>query len=351
MMKKIILILTIIMVNVSAYAQTEKKESFFSKGIKSITNYIEKASLQGYDTTYIGLPKHKWLGSIAANFAGIKTSVIGSSLPNYGDVTINLKSSLAGQCAVSLGYRGYALSYSRSVFNGYSSNVTFSLLQKSWGIEYRRHSTDGVHGYLNSSTTGEHINISENDINVRSILLDGYVTLNYKKFIYTGKNIPSLIQKRSAGSILLVGGYINSKITTNESSLIEKIGGIKEIEVTQGVAGIGYGYNYAINNGKILIYGSAMPMAVIHNNNLITLNYTGKLNDGSVYTTEMCKKIETNKKVYFTGIARLSVNYEISDSYVMRLNGILNDIRFKSKDGLSVKTSDWYCDLMFGVRF
>lgn len=92
-------------------------------------------------------------------------------------------------------------------------------------------------------------------------------------------------------------------------------------------------------------------MLVIHNNNLITLDYTAQLSDGTYYTTEIMKRIDTDKKVFFTGIFRCSASYNIGERYVLRLAGVLNDIRFSSTSGLTVKTRDWYGSAMLGVRF
>lgn len=352
MRKKIILsAIVIIFAHLTGMAQKENKRSFIAKGVEWVKGYLDATSKKGIDTTYVYPPKYGWLGYMSINFAGIKSTVIGNDIPVYGDVKISLRSSLKGQSTISLGYRGLSFYYSWNLFGKYSKDASFSLFKNSWGVEYRRHSTDGVHGTLYSSTTGKTLNIGQGDINVKTTLIDGYVIFNSRKFSYPAALYQNLIQKRSAGSFLLVGGYINSSITTGLASLEERLGGIKEIEVSQGALGIGYGYNYAINNGQILLHASAIPMAVIHDNNLVTLDYATKLADGTTYTTEISKKVESKRKVYFTGVFRTSASYNICDRFLIGIDGVLNDIRFKSKSGLSIKAEDWYCDLMIGMRF
>ena len=336
----------------SLSAQSEQKnENFISKAVKALKKHFDEGVLQGFDTTYIGIPKHPFLGCISANFAGITSTVIGTSVPTYGDVNINMKSSLAAQTKFNLSYQGTSVGYSIDFLHGYNSNFSFSYIDKAWGVEYNRHSTDGVHGTMTSSTKGSSLYVDKGDINVKTTLVTGYVILNNKKFCLSTTMYPAYIQKRSAGSVLLVGGYISSAITTDNTQLIQRLGNIKKIEVTQGTVGIGYGYNYAIDRGKILLHASAIPMLVIHNNNLITLDYTAQLSDGTYYTTEIMKRIDTDKKVFFTGIFRCSASYNIGERYVLRLAGVLNDIRFSSTSGLTVKTRDWYGSAMLGVRF
>lgn len=319
--------------------------------VKVLKKHFDDVVLQGYDSAYIGVPKHPFLGCVSSNFAGLSSTVIGTNVPNYGDVGINMKSSLSAETNFKISYQGSSIGKSFDFLHGYNSNTSISYIDKSWGIEYNRHSTDGAHGTMTSSATGKSIDVARGDINVKTTLVTGYVMLNYRKFSLSTTMFPAYIQKRSAGSVLLVGGYISSSITTDNAQLIQHLNNIKKIEVTQAAVGIGYGYNYSIGQGKLLLHASAIPMLVIHNNNLVMFDYSTTLADGTSYTTEMMKRIDTDKKVFFTGIFRCSASYNIGDRYVLRLAGILNDIRFSSTSGLTVKTKDWYLSTMLGVRF
>ena len=350
-LRKILLSIALLLPWTSALSQTEKKESPLSIVGKKIMNHLDKSCIEGFDTTYVGLPKYPFLASTSAIFAGIKTSLTGKDVPNFGSVGVNIRSALKGQSSLGISYRGLLLKYSWDVFNGYNSDIQLSWFERAWGIEYRHHATDGVHGSLSSSATGNTIHVLRGDLNVKTTMVYGYAILNSKKFCYMATMFPTLIQKRSAGTVMLVGGYMNTDVRTDQQELITRLGGMKDVEITQAVVGIGYGYNYSINNGQVLLCASAIPLAVIHNNNLVTLDYTGKLQDGSDYTTEISKKVTAKRKVNFTGMLRFSANYNISKRFIMRVDALINEIRFDSSTSLHINTDDWYCALMMGVRF
>ena len=83
-------------------------------------------------------------------------------------------------------------------------------------------------------------------IKVRSVIADGYYLFNGKRFSYCAAYDQSMLQKRSAGS-LMVGamyyyGRINYASDTN-ADLIYLMQGLGRVKLWQGSVGAGYAYN------------------------------------------------------------------------------------------------------------
>ncbi len=62
MIKRILLLLMLMTMCFSLSAQSEQKnENFISKTVKALKKHFDEGVLQGFDTTYIGIPKHPFL--------------------------------------------------------------------------------------------------------------------------------------------------------------------------------------------------------------------------------------------------------------------------------------------------
>lgn len=347
--KETILILLILIMPLSADAQ--KSGNFIQRGLNWAKEMLDSTAVDGLDTAYISLPRYGWLASVSTTFAGIDAKVSGDNIPTYGGVDVDMKSKLSGQACIAFGYCGLSLRYSWDIVHGYNSDFKLSWLDDAWGLEYRRHSTDGMHGTLSSTATDGNLQINEGDVKVKTTILDGYLVFNSKRFSYPAVLSQTLLQRRSAGSLIALGTYIYSSMTTDKADVQKRLGGMKEIEVYQFAVGLGYGYNYAAYNGRLLIHASAFPMAVIHNNSFVTLDYTSTSSDGSNYETEISKKLKMKHKVSFTGLVRFAAYYNVRERLFFGVNGLLNDIRFKSSSNLSIRLDDWLATATVGVRF
>lgn len=332
-------------------AQEEKHETLVAKGLKWAKDYLDKSAVEGLDSNYVCLPKYGFLVSVSVDFAGINIDMEGRGIRNFGDFNVNMKSIVEGQSSVYLAYRGLQLSYTRNLFNTFNSDLSLSWLDRAWGIEYRHHSTDGLHGNIYVPALDKPFEVQKGNINVNTTLIDAYLILNARKFSYIAATFPSIIQKRSAGSVLIAGNYNSSTFVNVDPSFVEKLDDVKEIDIEQAAVGIGYGYNFAINRGQILLHLSAIPMIIIHNNNLVNWIDTGEDDDGSVVQTPYAQKMESSHKILLTGTVRGSANFNISDRLVLRLDGKMDKIRFRTNSGLTVNSLDWLCSLMLGVRF
>ena len=115
----------------------------------------------------------------------------------------------------------------------------------------------------------EDIDIEEEDveledpIRVHTVIADAYYLFNGKRFSYAAAYDQSVIQKKSAGSIMAGAMFYYGKIdyaTKNNAELIYLMRGLGKVKLWQGSVGAGYAYNWVPVKG-LLVNAMAMPMA------------------------------------------------------------------------------------------
>ena len=206
------------------------------------------------------------------------------------------------------------------------------------------------------------------DIATTTFFLSGYVALNRRKFSMPAAFNASFIQRKSAGSALIVADFIYSRMALLSDALVSRTGGVNEMELYQIAIGAGYGYNYTPNKGKFLLHVSATPMLAVLNRMIITGDDRMFMPDEAGYNLILSRKIKPEFPVYITGQAKVALAYNISPRFVLAFNTVVNNIRFKAKDRMiatgststltdnpeirmRMMTWDWNAVLYFGVRF
>ena len=330
------------------YAQ---EDTWLGKSLSAVGRFLDHRAKFGLDTTFLAAPKCGWMVSVTSSFAGVKPTVTGEDLPTYGDINIYMRSGLSGNLALALGYRGFSVRYALNFAKGYSRNLNLAYLGRSFGIEFRRYATDGLHGYIDASATPKIAQVEKGDTRLRATIIDGYYVFNCNHYSLPSAMGSGLIQKRSSGSVTAYGLYLNADLTAQNEMLGAMLGGIKKIEIYQAALGLGYGYNYTPNGGRLLVHLSAAPMVVFFTRNFITADVSFPLQDGSAYKTEILKSIEPKHRLFLTGIARASVIYNLNDHLDFSVNALLNDVQFSSTIDLKVGMKDWVVNGRVCVRF
>lgn len=337
--------------NEDGQTQTAKRGSWVKRNIKALGKWLDDWAIEGVDTNYLALPRYGWKASVTANFAGIGTKVEGHNIPTYNSIDIDMRSNLSGQTTVSLGYRGLSWDYSFDVANGYSSDMSLSWLDNAFGIEYRSHSTDGLHGTLDASATPESLPVSKGDTRLKATIINGYYVFNSKRYSLPAAMEQSLIQKRSAGSLTAYALFMTANLEAKNATLGQMLGGLKRIEFYQAALGLGYGYNYTPNQGRLLMHLSAAPLLVLYNKNFITADYAIPLPDGTAYHTDISKEVKSEHRYFLTGVARASVFYTLSPRVHFGVSALVNNIHFSTDSGVKLSMNDWIANATVGVRF
>lgn len=327
------------------------EESWVKRNLKKLKTFVDTRAVRRANPDYLELPKYGWRVAVTSNFAGIGASVKGHNIPTYQSINVDMHSNLSGQTSILVGYRSLSLSYSFDMAKGYSSDFNLSCLNSQFGIEYRSHTTYGLHGTLDATATPQTLPVNKNDTRLRATIINGYYVFNSRKYSLSAAMKQSLIQKRSAGSLTAYGVILSAKLTSKNGTLSKMLGGLKQIEFYQAAVGLGYGYNYTPNRGCLLIHASAAPLIVFYNKNFLTADAAIPLPDGSTYNTEISKEVSTKHHYFLTGVARASVFYTFNPHFYIGSNALINDIRFDSASGVEMRMDDWIVNATLGFRF
>ena len=327
------------------------QETWLERHLTAVGSFLDDRAKAGLDTNFLAPPKHGFMVAATTSFAGINTTVKGNDIPTYKDLHIHMKSGLNGNVALAVGYRAISVKYSFNISSGYSRNFNFSFLNNSVGIEFRRHSADGMHGYMDASATPKIANVNKGDTRLNATIINGYFVFNSRRYSLPAAMGNGLIQKRSSGSVTVYGLYLNADLNAKNEMLSAMLGGLKKLEFYQAAAGIGYGYNYTPNRGKLLLHASAAPLVVFFTRSFVTAAIDFPLPDGTSINTEILKSVDPKHKIFLTAVARASAVYNINDHFILSLNALLNDVQFNSAIGLKVGMNDWIATGTVCYRF
>ena len=205
----------------------------------------------------------------------------------------------------------------------------------------------------------------EDPIRVHTVIADAYYLFNGKRFSYAAAYDQSVIQKKSAGSIMAGAMFYYGKIdyaTKNNAELIYLMRGLGKVKLWQGSVGAGYAYNWVPVKG-LLVNAMAMPMLTLVNRIKV---YAFKTNVEDVmnqyeddeYPSDeelLAQYVITplTRKSYNSGIAvnfdaRISVTYNFG-RYFVNAYGQFNNFRYTHEDNHG-RLNDWFVNAAFGVR-
>ena len=335
--------------------------------INRLLDRADRFFMKNVDPNYLMLPQHRFRIAISGDWGSVYTSMHCNDIPYYENVYMSFGSNVAPKLGLVFSYRNTNIGYSVDLFRGYS-NFKFSILQNGFGIELFRRKTTFSGGAIESSGTGGKLEVGSGDIATTTFFLSGYVALNRRKFSMPAAFNASFIQRKSAGSALIVADFIYSRMALLSDALVSRTGGVNEMELYQIAIGAGYGYNYTPNKGKFLLHVSATPMLAVLNRMIITGDDRMFMPDEAGYNLILSRKIKPEFPVYITGQAKVALAYNISPRFVLAFNTVVNNIRFKAKDRMiatgststltdnpeirmRTMTWDWNAVLYFGVRF
>ena len=245
--------------------------------VNKVGTMIDSMSVRGVDRRYINAPEKPWQllvkGNISQTIVSMRTQ--GNMAGEEYSAKPYLKTTPSQYVGLWAGYRGYGLGYTVNVGGDKGSYLTFGATGGAFGINVRIHSFE-------NSTPDFNLNsdlIPEKDkdtwgkvelidpIRVRTVIADGYYLFNGKKFSYAAAYDQSVIQKRSAGSLMagLMYNYTHIDYSSDHNGdLIYVMEGLGRVKLWQGSAGVGYAYNWVPTRG-LLVNVMAMPMLTFIN--------------------------------------------------------------------------------------
>lgn len=342
---------------------------------------IDSSAVSSIDRNWIEQPKQQLAIEARTTFNQSKLRM--ETTWEEDDFTMVSKSNngFSTSAGLWLGYRGYGLGFSKELGKTTGSTFSFGAMGGRFGLNLRisSYKSDMPDIYMNGEqVSGRNISDDrlEDPINVRNFFLDGYYMLNGKHFSYSAAYDNSLIQRRSAGSVVIGGMYFHSRVDYSADSnwlltaLMKDVGMVK---FTQGSIGMGYAYNWVPTRG-LLVNAMAMPMFTFYNRTtkylydfamidpngkIIDEEYLEGLDEGEYYDILFDPKTKisainereekTGNKPKFNFDMRVCMTYNW-DRWYVRAYGHFNLFRYGS-DLVSGRMTDWTAYAALGFRF
>ena len=200
-------------------------------------------------------------------------------------------------------------------------------------------------------------------VKIKTQLLEGVYIFNSSRFSYTAAYDQSVIQRRSAGSLVAGLRYFHSDYDyahDSNADLILNMNDIGRICTWQASVGAGYAYNWVPVRG-LLISALAMPMVTVYNH-IKTYSYDSNyrqmaLDDvvhsddelpSSDYRISLMSTDSRNSRMMLNVNSRVSVTYNWSRWFVSA-NGNFYHSRYRYENN-SGRLNDWSAMLRVGVR-
>ena len=365
----------------SVAADGAKGKPLLLQPVFFLKTLIDSSAVSSIDRNWIEQPKQEL--AIEARTTLNQSKLRMETTWEEDNFTLVSKSNngLSTSAGLWLGYRGYGLGFSKELGNTTGSTFSFGAMGGRFGLNLRisSYKSDMPDIYFNGEqVSGRNISDDRLDdpINVRNFFLDGYYMLNGKHFSYSAAYDNSLIQRRSAGSVVIGGMYFHSRVDYSADSnwlltaLMKDVGMVK---FTQGSIGMGYAYNWVPARG-LLVNAMAMPMFTFYNRTtkylydfamidpngkIIDEEYLAGLDEGEYYDILFDPKTKisainereekTGNKPKFNFDMRLCVTYNW-DRWYVRAYGHFNLFRYGS-DLVSGRMTDWTAYAALGFRF
>lgn len=247
------------------------------------TNYIRKfeKSRMVYLGYYGYFQQHDMNFPVTVNNADIPVS-LQHMPPNMAEKKYVAADMHTYQTEIELGidWRGIALELPIPIRNRYSMSFGLAKNGSVWGARIRYKSLKNMEGVLDDAynqavdqwryneehQTSDPAVTSERTIpagkmDLKIFYVEGYYVFNNKRFSLAAGAYGDMIQKRSAGSLFVMGNYYQSRFGADNLFNHER-----DIFRNWKISfGPGYGYNWAINGGKVCIHVSLIPMISIVN--------------------------------------------------------------------------------------
>ena len=348
--------------------------------VKKVGTTIDSMSVRGLDRNYIDAPEKPWqlIAKGNVNQTIVSMNADGNILGVDYSARPYLRTQPSQYAGFWAGYRGYGIGYTVNVGGDKGSNLVFGATGGAYGVNVRIHSFDNSNPSINLNSellteeeqkTWDDVQLID-PIHVRTVIADGYYMFNGKKFSYAAAYDQSVIQKRSAGSLMagLMYNYTHIDYATDvNGDLVYLMHGLGKVKLWQGSAGVGYAYNWVPARG-LLVNVMLMPM-VTFVNKLKVFAYATNVSElmtddrfwgddisneewdewfySNVHITPMGDKT-INSGISLGFDTRMSVTYNFG-RYFISAYGQFNNIRYRHQSTHGY-LNDWFINTAFGVR-
>ena len=375
---------------------TQETKPTLMTRLHQLQQFLDDRAKKKVDPKYIEVPEKPWRVILRYKENAVDVDYEHSS--DYPEANEHLEWKLcfepptAASVGFWVGYRGTGLSFSKSLSKNAGRYWSFSTTGAKYGFNFRlrRFKTEDAQfsakDYINGQLEGEPYDTAfsmPSPVWIRSVYLNGYYVFNGRRYSQAAAYNQSVIQRHSAGSLLLGATWYQSSFDYSDimNGYFMIFGdGTSRIKVHQANIGVGYGYNWVPFRGFV-VNVMAMPTISVYNRVKVDkydFNYVlapeEAVDDYGVYNKETDRwangkadkpltmlKAEDNDIYYWkddseTSYSALHLNLDLRlgiaynwSNYFIGLQGQYNNFIYK-KEKTKVNIFDAYARLSLGVR-
>ena len=339
--------------------------------LKKLGTLIDTLSVKGLDRQYIDKPERPWqiIAKGNVNQSDMNIDVVYDFEGDKMTLAPRIKTEPSRYVGLWAGYRGYGFGYTVNTGGDKGSYLTFGATGGCYGANIRIHSFENSQPDLTIDTDFDGVRESftakadlRAPVKIRTLIADAYYLFNGKHFSYAAAYDQSVIQKRSAGSIMAGAMYYYGHINYSDNKnadLVALMKNLGRVKMWQASAGIGYAYNWVPARG-LLLSAMAMPMLTFVNNIKVygyTTNFDEVTSSPDVYDDEQMYSLfrvipvgsETRHgNVNVNVDARFSVTYNIK-RYFLNAYGQFNNFRYRHHETKG-RLNAWFVNTSLGIR-
>ena len=410
MIRNITICCLLLLLNVAAQAQettdsvttdsvsTQTTKQKLMARLSQVQQLLDAKARAKVDSNYIEVPKKPWrvvLRYKESVYDVDYSNSVGSPAAGDGmDWEMRFEPPLSASLGVWAGYRGLGVSVAKSLGKKKGTSLSFSCTGARYGANLRLRGFDIDEATLTGTiyeggqvlhgTSDAHFRAP---VSIASLYLNGYYVFNGRRYSQAAAYNQSVIQRRSAGSLLLGATWYMAALDYSDdknTGMILLSRNIGRINVQQGNIGVGYGYNWVPFRGFV-VNVMAMPALCFYNrmkvykydSNYEIAESEGQVDDYGQWNpdTHTWANGKTHKPVptddsdtswYDTvdswevgsdtsfSMLRFNVDLRIGiaynwSNYFVGLQSQFNNFNFK-KDQCKVNLYDAWARLSFGVR-
>ena len=258
----------------------QRSSSSFMGRLHQVQQYLDYKARKKVDPHYIEVPDKPWrvILRYKENIVDVDYSQ-SIDIPagnEHSDWNLCFEPPVASSVGFWVGYRGTGFSYSKSLTKNAGRYYSFSSTGAKYGFNFRlrRFNTQDA----NFTATDRDNETGHEDhydtpysmpapVWIRSAYINGYYVFNGRRYSQAAAYNQSVIQRRSAGSLLLGATWYQSSFDYSdiENVVFMIMGhGIYRVKVHQANIGVGYGYNWVPLRG-LVVNLMAMPTVSVYN--------------------------------------------------------------------------------------
>lgn len=347
---------------------------------KKVTEFFDSMAVKGIDPRYIEVPESPWQVVLRGNMNQSIVSMHTEGSIEGTDYSAQpyLKTRPSRYVGLWVAYRGHGVGFTRNVGGDKGSYLTVGAMARAYGYNVRIHTFESSTPRLDLDSDIVPEQHKEKwdavqlitPIKVRTVFADGYYLFNNRHFSYAAAYKQSVLQKRSAGSLMAGAmfyyGRINYASHAN-GDLIYLMHGLGRVKMWQGSIGVGYAYNWVPTRG-LLLNAMVMPMFTFVNKikvygygtNVEQLMDEPIFKDDNVDDETWDKWFYGNLRIapmgdrtFNSGMtvnldARVSVSYNFG-RYFIGAFGQFTNMRYSHHSSHGY-LNDWFINTSFGLR-